>query len=268
MNPAQAAAYLEELVEMGVHTFDHADIYGDYTTETLFGQALSQSGVQRESIQLISKCGIQIAKTRDNRVKHYQYDRRYIVDSAHRSLSQLGSDYLDLYLLHRPSPLMEAEEVAEAVRELKDTGKVLHFGVSNFAPGQIAYLETAIEVEANQFEFSLSQTEPFYTGVLDDCQAAGRLPMAWSPLGLLLKKSREDREERIWKAMQPLKSKYGTDEAGLAIMWLKRHPAGVIPVVGTTRGERMRSMIESSAAYMELQDWFTLWEAHIGRRVP
>ncbi len=268
MNPVQATAYLAELVEIGVHTFDHADIYGDYTTETLFGQALVQSGVKRESIQLISKCGIQIAKTRDNRVKHYQYDRKYIVESAHRSLRELRSDYLDLFLLHRPSPLMEAEEVAEAVHELKDTGKVLHFGVSNFSPSQIALLETAVKVEANQFEFSLSQTEPFYNGVLDDCQSSGRLPMAWSPLGAMLKKSREDREERIWKAMQPLQSKYGTDEAGLAIMWLKRHPAGVLPVVGTTQLERMRSMFKASGSAMESQDWFALWEAHIGRRVP
>lgn len=268
LDAREASRYIDQLVDAGVHTFDHADIYGDYTTEKRFGEAMDRSSASRDSIQLISKCGLQLTRGRENRVKHYQYDREYIVQSVHRSLKELGTDHLDLLLLHRPSPLMQAAEVARAIEELKQEGKVLHFGVSNFLPSQIALLEKEVEVEANQFEFSLSQTEAFSNGILDDCQLSGRLPMAWSPMGLLFRQPVEPREERLLQIMGRMKEKYNTDESGLAIMWIRRHPAGIHPVVGSTRIERVVSMLEASEMEMELQDWFFLWEAHIGRRVP
>lgn len=264
----QATSYIDQLLEAGVHTFDHADIYGDYTTEGLFGEALAASSTSRDSIRLISKCGIQITGGRENRVKHYQYDRQYILDSVHRSLGALRTDRLDLLLLHRPSPLLVADEVAEAIELLRKEGKILHFGVSNFTPAQTALLERAVPVEANQFEFSISAIDALYDGVLEDCQAFGRLPMAWSPLGTILRQRREDREERILKTMEGLKEKYETDEAGLAVMWISRHPAGILPVVGSTRIDRVRVMVEAVRKEMELQDWFSLWEASLGRRVP
>ena len=115
----------------GITTFDHADIYGDYTTENEFGHAFSKSSIERESIQLISKCGIQyVGGTRDNSIKYYNYSKEYIIWSVEKSLKELKTDYLDLLLLHRPSPLMNPDEIALAIDELKQQGKILDFGVS------------------------------------------------------------------------------------------------------------------------------------------
>jgi len=135
-------ALMNSCLELNITTFDHADIYGDYTNEEQFGKALQNSLVSRENIQLISKCGIQFdAKIRSNKVKHYKYNKEYIIWSAERSLQMLKTEYLDLLLLHRPSPLMQPNEIAEAVTQLKKEGKIKQFGVSNFTPSQIAVIE-------------------------------------------------------------------------------------------------------------------------------
>ena len=132
---------IHHCLEQGISSFDHADIYGDYTTEASFGNALSNSNVNREDMEIISKCGIQyVGKTRTNEIKHYQYDAEYIVWSAEKSISDLKCDYLDLLLLHRPSPLMQPEEIAKAVEKLIAEGKIKAFGLSNFTPSQTAFI--------------------------------------------------------------------------------------------------------------------------------
>ncbi|MCB0372433.1 MAG: aldo/keto reductase [Muricauda sp.] len=254
-------------IECGMTTFDHADIYGSYSTEADFGKAYAESGVKREDIQLISKCGIQLTRGRDNRINHYQYDKEYIIWSAEQSLKKLNTDYLDLLLMHRPSPLMEPFEMAEALQHLLNSGKVKQVGVSNFTPSQVAMLEKAIPVSGNQVEFSLTHDQPMYDGTFDDCIANVRLAMAWSPLGILFRENNEQ-TKRIKKAMKPLMEKYAADESQLLLAWILKHPAKIHPVIGTTDKKRIKQSAQAAEIDLELQDWFALLVAGQGHDVP
>lgn len=250
-----------------ISTFDHADIYGDYENESLFGSAFSESGIDRESIQLISKCGIQMTRGRNNKVKHYEYAKDYIIWSAEESLKKLQTEYLDLFLLHRPSPLMEPEIIAKAIQQLMKDGKIKNFGVSNFTPSQIALLETAIPVAANQIEFSLTQYGCMYNGTLDDCMANNRSAMAWSPLGSFFKEQNEQ-NTRIAKAFAELGEKYDADASQMLLAFIMKHPVGIHPVLGTTNKERLAASVHAANIDLELEDWFVLLAASQGHRVP
>ncbi len=265
---AEMERLMQQCLEMGITTFDHADIYGGYTTEAEFGKAFGQSSVPREDIELISKCGIQyVCDARPVGIKHYQYDRDYIVWSAEQALKNLQTDYLDLLLLHRPSPLMEPGEVAAAFDALRASGKVRSFGVSNFTPSQIALIETATPVEAHQFECSLTARQALFDGVLDDCLGAGRTAMAWSPLGHYFREKGAD-TARIAAVLDGLKEKYNAAEDQLLLAWLLRHPAGIHPVVGTTRKERLEAALQAAELALDLEDWFALLVAAQGHKVP
>ncbi len=258
---------LQHCVDNDIRVFDHADIYGKYENETEFGAAFKDSGISREAIQLISKCGIQMTEGRKNRVKHYQYDADYVIWSAEESLRKLQTEYLDLFLLHRPSPLMVPEEIAKAVERLKAEGKIKSFGVSNFSPSQIQLLETCIPVQGNQVEFSLTHTDPMENGVFDDCMAHKRTAMAWSPLGQFF---REDSEQvlRIREVIKDLKQKYEADESQLLLAFVCKHPVTIFPVVGTTNTDRLEASLAATRINLEDQDWFMLLEASKGRPVP
>lgn len=254
-------------IENGLTTFDHADIYGDYGTESDFGKAYAESGIERSSIQLISKCGIQMTSGRDNRLGHYEYNKEYIIWSAEESLKKLNTEYLDLLLLHRPSPLMEPFEIAEAINHLLESGKIKQFGVSNFTPSQVAMLEKAIPILGNQVEFSLSHDAPIYDGTFDDCIANRRMAMAWSPLGSVY---REDNEQtkRIKKTIAILADKYNVEESQLLLAWILKHPAKVHPVIGTSNKDRIILSAKAMEINLELQDWFTLLASSQGHPVP
>lgn len=254
-------------VENGLTTFDHADIYGDYGTESDFGKAYAESGIERPSIQLISKCGIQMTSGRDNRLGHYEYKKEYIIWSVEQSLKKLNTEYLDLLLLHRPSPLMEPYEIAEAINHLLENGKIKQFGVSNFTPSQIGMLEKSIPVLGNQVEFSLSHDAPMYDGTFDDCIANGRMAMAWSPLGNVY---REDNEQtkRIKETIMVLAEKYNIEESQLLLAWILKHPAKVHPVIGTSNKDRIVLSAKAVEIELELQDWFTLLASSQGHPVP
>lgn len=258
---------MHHCIENGLTTFDHADIYGSYSTEADFGKAYAESGIKREDIQLISKCGIQLTRGRDNKINHYQYDKEYIIWSAEQSLKKLNTEYLDLLLMHRPSPLMEPFEMAEALQQLLDSGKVKQVGVSNFTPTQVAMLEKAIPVSGNQVEFSLTHDEPMYDGTFDDCIANNRLAMAWSPLGSYFRDS-DKQTKRIKKAMEPLEEKYSANESQLLLAWILKHPAKIYPVIGTTDKKRIKQSAKAAEIDMELQDWFSLLVASQGHDVP
>ena len=258
---------MNHCVEMGITTFDHADIYGGYENETEFGLAFSESGISRERIQLISKCGIQMTQGRNHPVKHYQYDADYIVWSAEQSLNKLRTEYLDMFLLHRPSPLIVPEEVAKAIEKLKREGKIKQFGVSNFTPSQIALLETKVEVESNQVEYSLTHVTPMEDGTFDDCMSKNRMAMAWSPLGSYFR-DEDERKRRILEALNGLRDKYNADDSQLLLAFILNHPVGVRPVVGTTNAARLAKSMEAVQLHLELKDWFVLLEASKGEEVP
>jgi len=268
LSKEEMADLISHCLELGITTFDHADIYGGYTNETEFGAGLSHSGVAREKIQLITKCGIQyVCEARPNRIKHYNYTTDYIIWSAEQSLRNLQTDYVDLFLLHRPSPLMHPDEIAEAVRRLKEDGKIKNFGVSNFTPSQIALLETRIPISANQVEFSLTAENVMYDGTLDDALAHGRTAMSWSPLGSYFKDQNE-RTERIKMAITSMQEKYAASPDQLLLAWIMAHPSHVHPVVGTTTKNRLEDALGATNIQLDLEDWFILLEASQGHKVP
>jgi predicted oxidoreductase len=263
----QMIALMNSCLELNITTFDHADIYGDYTTEEQFGTAFNKSAIPREQIQLITKCGIQFdAKARSNRVKHYNYDKDYIVWSAERSLKLLKSEYLDVLLLHRPSPLMQPSEIAEAIMQLKKDGKIRQFGVSNFTPSQIALLETVLPVEGNQVEYSLTTNEVMNNGILNDCLSNKRMAMSWSPLGAYFREETEQ-TKRIRKILNNLCEKYEASEDQLLLSWVLKHPSKIHPVVGTATPERLALAMKAVEIDLELEDWFLLLEASNGNEV-
>lgn len=268
LNNNEMANRIEGALELGLNRFDHADIYGDYTTEFEFGAALKQSNVAREDIELITKCGIQMTSGRVNRVKHYQYDSKYIIESAERSLKNLGTDYLDLFLLHRPSPLLDTEQVGFAVATLLDQGKIKSFGLSNFLPHQVDSIMRFAPVEANQVQCSITHTDAMYDGTLDQAKQLNVEPMAWSPLGSLFKNVQDPSVARIREAAVDLLDKYDTDLAGLALAFLAKHPSKISPVVGTTKLDRLADAKKGFETELELEDWFILLEAAMGARVP
>ena len=167
-----------------------------------------------------------MTKGRDNVVKHYQYDADYIIKSAERSLQMLQTDYLDLFLLHRPSPLMHPEPIAKAIEQLKADGKIKAFGVSNFTPSQVALLDTMVKVEANQVEYSLTHTNPMYDGTFDDCIINNRMPMSWSPLGSFFREE-DEQQKRLKKCLLTLTEKYNAEESQLLLAFILKHPAQV-----------------------------------------
>lgn len=260
---------IETSLEEGLYTFDHADIYGGYTTEALFGKAFSEMKYGREQIQLISKCGICYPSEKKNfALKYYDYSKEYILNQVDESLINLKTDYLDVLLLHRPSPLMHPEEVAAAFGILRSSGKVRDFGVSNFTVSQFELIHQCFPyLITNQLEISLTQTQPFYDGTLDHLMGKNLQPMAWSPLGSYFAEDSE-RVARIKAVLDALCLKYGASEAQLLLAFLKAHPAGILPVIGTSRAATIRELKKSLGISLETEDWFALLEASHGERVP
>ncbi len=268
LSKKEMVTLMNHCVNNHVTTFDHADIYGGYTTESEFGNAFSDSGIKREKIQLISKCGIQyLAEKRKNKVKHYNYSKDYIIWSAEESLKNLKTDYLDLFLLHRPSPLMNPEEISEAIDHLKEQGKIKEFGVSNFTPSQVDLVSKYSPVSVNQIEFSLTEYSAMHNGVLDQMMIKNIIPMAWSPLGSVF---REDTEQtrRIHKQLGELMNKYQATEDQLLIAWILKLPSGIHPVIGTTNKKRIKDAMKATKIDLELEDWFLILFACQGHKVP
>lgn len=268
LNKNQMIDLMHTCIESGITTFDHADIYGGYTNEAAFGDAFGDSQIEREKIQLISKCGIQLpSEKRGTKVHHYDYSKSHIIGSAEQSLKNLKTDYLDLLLIHRPSPLMQVDEIAEAIEKLKIEGKILDVGVSNFTPSQTDLIQTKMKVNYNQIEFSVTHFEPMLDGSLDHMQTNRIKPMCWSPLGSVFKKE-EDKSIRIRKLATQLSLKYNVGIDVLLLAWILKHPSGILPVFGTADKTRIANLMEATTIEMELEDWFAFWTESAGKNVP
>lgn len=267
-NSQQMIRLMNTCLESSVTTFDHADIYGDYTTEKEFGEAFKQSNITRDDIQLISKCGIVYASPkRPTKIKHYNYSRDYIIKSVENSLKNLATDYLDLLLLHRPSPLMEPNEIMEAIAKLGQEGKIKSFGVSNFTTSQVELITSEVPVEVNQIEFSLTHNLALFDGTLDQMMVKKMTPMAWSPLGEVFKNDTEQ-TRRIHECLGSLLDKYSVSEDQLLLAWILKHPANIHPVVGTTNQTRIKEANNALQINLELEDWFSILVASQGHKVP
>ena len=262
---------IEECIGIGVTSFDHADIYGHYTTEAEFGAVLKNKPHLRQKMQLISKCGIKMVTPNrpDHKLKSYDTSFEHIITSAERSLKNLHTDHLDLLLIHRPDPLMDPDAIARAFETLHHQGKVLFFGVSNFNASQSSMILDRYPIMSNQIEASLFHLTPFIDGTIDYHIKKRLTTMAWSPLGggALWGNTTDEKITRIKKAAAALCEKYQCTDDQLYLSWLMKHPSGILPVLGTSKIERVKAAIEATAIHLEREEWFKLWSASTGAEV-
>lgn len=259
---------IETCLQEQISTFDHADIYGGHTTEEDFGKAFLESKIDRSTIQLISKCGIKyISENRNYGIKHYDYSKEYIIWSVENSLKNLQTDYLDVLLLHRPSPLMIVDEIASAIDKLKTQGKIKSFGLSNFTNSQTQLIQQKIKVDYNQILFSATHNEAMTDGSLDFMQLQNITPMSWNPLGTVFREE-NNQTQRLKTLLKNLSEKYSTDEDIILLSWILQHPAGILPVIGTTNPERIKNSMKAINLKMDLEDWFRIWTESMGTKVP
>lgn len=270
MSPQQRLSFLEQALELGITTLDQADIYGDYQSEALLGEALALAPQLRQRLQIVSKCGIKLLSPHrpEHQIQHYDTSRAHIIASAENSLRRMGIDELDLLLIHRPDPLMDADEIAEAFHTLQQSGKVRHFGVSNFSPAQFDLLASRIPLVTNQIELSLLHMAPLHDGSLDQCQRLRIAPMIWSALagGRLLSDTSEQ-GLRVRQALATIAAELGVSEASVALAWVLQHPAKPLVLTGSGRIAALREAVAATAISLTREQWFALWCASAGRSV-
>jgi predicted oxidoreductase len=263
----QRIAWIEGNIERGLTSFDHADIYGGYQVEALFGEALAKSPGLRDRMQLITKCGIKLTgPARPTHETHcYDTSAGHITASVENSLRALHTDRLDLLLIHRPDALMDADEVATTFERLRRDGKVLHFGASNFTVQQYELLNSRIRLETNQVECS----PPIHDGTFDQAQRLRARPMIWSPLaGGRLFSEDNDAGHRVRWTMGEIGARLDVSMTTLAIAWLLRLPSQPIPVIGSRRLSASDEAVAALKIKLSPDDWYRIWSASTGHEVP
>ena len=274
MSARQLSELMEELIGLGVTTFDHADIYGNYSCEAILGEVLNLKRDLRNKIEIITKCGIKLVSDKfpGRKVKHYDYSYDHIVASVNNSLSNLRTGHIDLLLLHRPAPFFDPEAVARAFSTLKRDGKVLHFGVSNFTPGQFEMLNSYTEdpLVTNQVEISPHCLEHFDNGNMDFFLKEKIIPMAWSPLaGGRILNPHDEKGSRILIALKEVAEELNISPVDKVIYaWLLNHPAAIHPVVGSGRIERVKYAVEAMDIDMSPEQWYKIFIAASGKELP
>jgi len=264
MSNQQYADSISKWLEYGVNEFDLANLYGDYSCEKEFGDALRRLKISRSSVRLISKMGIENPSAeRANLVKHYNYSKKHILSCVERTLQDLQTDYLDVLLLHRPSPLMQVDHVAEAISALVSEGKIKSFGVSNFLPSQVDWLSNQIKIDHNQISFSLSDFKAMENGSLESFASQNLSVAAYSPIIHL-----ENTSAELKLQLTSLSEKYNCSEACIAVAWVLKHPLISSVVIGTSKLERIQEIQKALEVRLSIQDYFFLWEAARGTKVP
>lgn len=270
---AQAVAgRIQACLDQGITTFDHADIYGGYSCEALFGAALRAQPGLKARMEIVTKCDIMLLSDQrpDNRVKHYDTSAAHVQASVERSLQNIGVDAIDLLLIHRPDPLMDHYALGACLDGLIQSGKVRAAGVSNFMPWDLDLLQSAMNnrLLTNQIEISLMQTRGLVDGQIAHVQRLGLPVMAWSPLGGGRLFGQDAAALRLRPALQRIAAKQGVDETAVAIAWLLHHPARIIPVLGTNDPTRMARMQDALRVTLDRQTWFELYSLANGVEVP
>lgn len=269
-SPGHVQAKIEHCLAQGITTMDQADIYGGYTSEAIFGAALKAAPHLREKIEIVTKCGIVAPAGRHAgaRVKHYDTGTAHITASVEASLRDMATDRIDLLLIHRPDPLMDPDETGSILDALVESGKVRTVGVSNFRPWDFSLLQSSMEstLVTNQIEISLTAPGAFTNGDLAYLQERMIPPMAWSPLGggALFSPHHAD----LLAALRRIGEEQGVDESAVALAWLLHHPAGIVPVAGTNRLERIDRLGQAATVTLDRQTWFELYTLAIGQEVP
>lgn len=273
-DPKHSTKYLQSKIEacldQGITTFDQADIYGGYSSEAELGKVLKQAPQLRHNMEIITKCDIvaPIGIHSDKIVKHYDTSALYINQAVERSLTEMGIEQIDLLLLHRPDPLMDADETAETLDALIDSGKVKAIGVSNFRSWDIELLQSRCKnkLVTNQIKISLTQHNPLSNGDLAYLQQRGIAPMAWSPLGGgdLFKNP----QSTLNQTLNSLAKDFDVQPATIAIAWLLRHPAQILPIMGSNNIQRIKQFSEALRVELHRETWFELLQAATGHEVP
>ena len=277
----EARLLVETALELGIDFFDHADFYSFFKAEEAFGQVLKASPSLRDRIVLQSKCGIRLGGRQGVVTGHYDLSASHILRSVNDSLARLNTGSLDILLLHRPDPLMEPDEIAEAFRQLKEAGKVKAFGVSNMNAAQIRLLQASLDepMVANQLQLSLMhdafvdsgvtfnhasrpQAAWFTDGTLEECRSRKLRIQSWSPL------AGGHWGEAATRALEAIAQERGVPVEAILVAWLLRHPAGIQPILGTTRPERLRACVRGLEVQLGREEWNQLWIAARGASLP
>ncbi len=266
----QRVRWIEQALELGITSFDHADIYGDYRAEALFGEALKIEPALRGRMQLVTKCGIRLRSAqRPYRVNHYDTSPAYVRAQVERSLLNLHTERLDLVLIHRPDYLMDAAALADTFATLTREGKVAHWGVSNHSASQFALLHRHHPLATNQVELSPLTMDALDDGTLDQAQQLGLRPMIWSPLGGgRLFTSRDQQAVRLRTEMDAIAARLGISLATLAYAWILRHPSRPHPITGSGRIDGLREAVAALDVALDAEDWYAIWTANKGHAVP
>ncbi|WP_409253266.1 aldo/keto reductase [Bacillus sp. SCS-153A] len=265
---------IEEVLETGITTFDHADIYGSYTCEQLFGDALALKPSLREKMEIVTKCGIVLpSKNRpEHKTHHYNTSKEHIIESTENSLKSLKTDYIDVLLIHRPDPFMDPEQTADAFNQLHREGKVRYFGVSNFKDHQFSMLQSYLDFAliTNQIELSPYELENFEDGTLNHSLQNRIPPMAWSPLaGGKIFSSNDDKAVRLRSTLEKIreeKNAAGIDQ--IIYAWLLNHPSRIMPIIGSGNIDRIQSAVDSLDIKLNHDQWFEILQSSMGHDVP
>ncbi len=271
LSQAELASLVDQLLDWGITTLDHADIYGGYSIEAIFGQVMTPA--RRERMQLVTKFGICLETPARPDIRRHCYNSSYqhVMASVEQSLRNFNTDYLDLLLLHRPDPFMDADDCARAFIDLQQQGKVRYFGVSNHDVHQQQLLQSRLPfaLQTNQLELSVLEHKHFLDGTLAYAQQQRQRPMAWSPLaGGAIFSPQHPSFARLQPVWQRLEQQYQASPLQLALAWLLAHPAGIVPVLGSGNRQRVQEALGSLTIQLDRQDWFDLYQAADGHDIP
>ena len=265
---------LHACVDLGITTIDTAEIYGLYEVESALGAALALSPGLRDQLEIVTKAGIYVPCSYhpERQTAHYNATGARLVKSLEKSLRLLGTDRIELFLVHRPDWVTRADDTAAGLNQLLRSGKIHAAGVSNYSASQFDLLNAYLEkpLATNQLEFHLLHHDSIHDGTFHQCEQQGVLPMAWSPLaGGRLFDSKDAAAQRLAAAAQGMAARYGgATLEQLAYAWVMAHPSRPLPVIGTNKLERIQSAVEADKILLSHEDWYALWEAAQGRRVP
>ncbi|MFB3238138.1 aldo/keto reductase family oxidoreductase [Aeromonas salmonicida] len=270
LSPAALLDLMKYHLDLGVTTIDHADIYGGYQCEEAFGHALRLEPSLRDRMEIVSKCGIALTAKPEHALNHYNTGKAHIIASAEDSLRKLATDHLDLLLIHRPDPLMDADEVADAFISLKQAGKVKHLGVSNFSARQFELLQSRLPfpLVTNQLEISPLNQSTTLDGTLDLCQQLRIKPMAWSCLGG--GRLFEGQEYAPLRAeLEQIRHEVGAQNIEqLVYAWVMMLPSQPLPLIGSGKRERIAAAVAAESMALTRQQWFRIRKAALGYDVP
>lgn len=270
---AKGRAAVIAAYEAGYRLFDHADIYGGGACESLFGEVMREVVGMREAIVLQGKVGVRLPNPQHP--GQYDFSRQHLTAAVEGSLKRLGVERLDILLLHRIDHLADPDEVAAVLDGLHVAGKVAAFGVSNASPAQVRMLAKRLRFPllANQVEFNLDRIDVLLDGTLDQCLECGISPQAWCPIGGVGYPAwGKQASPAQWKLVQAeldrQATRLGTDRVGVNLAWLLRHPARIMPLIGSTTPERIRAALAAVTLAYGRDDWYNLFEARRGHAVP